>query len=145
MFIVPPKEERRAAEGNSPPSEDPADSFKTYLEYNKVLRTWFVASGVGGPALFLVNEKIAEKLVKANLLREVAALFLIGAAAQILGALANKVSNWYVYWGGYNDRRVDAFVLVHDLAHGMANPRPGAARGRRRAWTRASQRPCGPA
>ncbi|MEW6688062.1 MAG: hypothetical protein AB1452_03115 [Pseudomonadota bacterium] len=86
------------------PEEDPADSFSTYLEYNKVLRTWFVAFGVGGPALFLVNEKIAQHLAKAGLLREVAALFLIGAAAQVLGAFLNKVSNWYVYMGGYQAR-----------------------------------------
>jgi hypothetical protein len=87
-----------------PPEEDPADSFSTYLEYNKVLRTWFVAFGVGGPALFLVNDKIAQQLAKANLLREIAALFLLGAAAQIIGALFNKISNWYVYMGGYQAR-----------------------------------------
>src|SRR5438128_12646573 len=94
---------------DKPAMEDPADSFSTYLEYNKVLRTWFVAFGVGGPALFLVNDKIAQQLVKAGLLREVAALFLLGAAAQILGALLNKISNWYVYMGGYQDRVRDTW------------------------------------
>ena len=92
------------SEPNGHPNEDPADSFKTYLEYNKVLRTWFVAFGVGGPAFFLVNDKIAERLVKAGLLREVAILFLAGAAAQIVGAFLNKVSNWYVYMAGYQAR-----------------------------------------
>lgn len=94
---------------DTPAKEDPADSFKTYLEYNKVLRTWFVAFGVGGPALFLVNDRIAQQLVKAGLLREVAALFLIGAAAQICGALLNKISNWYVYMGGYQVSVRDAW------------------------------------
>jgi hypothetical protein len=89
--------------------EDPADSFSTYLEYNKVLRTWFVAFGVGGPAFLLVNDKIAQQLVKAQLLREVAALFLIGAAAQILGAFFNKIANWYVYMGGYQIRVQDTW------------------------------------
>jgi hypothetical protein len=86
---------------NTQAKEDPAESFSTYLEYNKVLRTWFVAFGVGGPALFLVNDKIAERLVKLGMLREVAALFLIGAAAQIVGALLNKITNWYVYIAAY--------------------------------------------
>lgn len=81
--------------------EDPDDSFKTYFEYNKVLRTWFVAFGVGGPALFLVNEKVAERLAQFGLLRHVATLFLIGAAAQIVGALLNKITNWYSYIAAY--------------------------------------------
>jgi hypothetical protein len=86
-----------------PKEEDPADSFGVYLEYNKILRTWFVAFGVGGPALFLVNEKIAERLASHSLLLDVAALFLIGAAAQIIGALLNKIANWYVYMAGYKE------------------------------------------
>ncbi len=77
------------------------ESFSTYLEYNKVLRTWFVAFGVGGPALFLVNEKIAQRLASAGMLRDVAAFFLIGVAAQIIGALLNKTTNWYVYIAAY--------------------------------------------
>jgi hypothetical protein len=96
--------DRDTSSTQTPREEDPADSFSTYLEYNKVLRTWFVAFGVGGPALFLVNEKIAERLAKSGLLREVAALFLLGAAAQIIGALLNKISNWYVYLAGYQAR-----------------------------------------
>ncbi len=78
---------------------DASDAFSAYAEYNRVLRTWFVAFGVGGPALFLVNEKIAEKLVAAHQLRLVVVMFLIGAVAQILGALLNKIANWYVYIG----------------------------------------------
>lgn len=67
------------------------------LEYNRVLRTWFVAFGVGGPALFLVNEKLAKSLATAGQLRLVVSLFLAGATVQVLGALLNKVANWYVY------------------------------------------------
>jgi hypothetical protein len=88
----------KAIADTQPTDQEPStEYFKTYFEYNKVLRTWFVAFGVGGPALFLVNEKVAERLAQFGLLREVAALFLIGAAAQIAGALLNKVTNWYSY------------------------------------------------
>lgn len=54
---------------------------------------------MGGPALFLVNDKIAARLVAVDQLRLVVALFLIGATAQVLGALLNKIANWYVYVG----------------------------------------------
>jgi hypothetical protein len=79
--------------------DDGSDGFKAYLEYNRVLRTWFVAFGIGGPALFIVNETIGQKLVSAGQLRLVVSLFLLGAAVQVLGALLNKIANWYVYIG----------------------------------------------
>jgi hypothetical protein len=77
--------------------EDASDAISAYLEYNKVLRTWFVAFGIGGPALFLVNEKIAGELAKLGSLRLVAACFLGGAVAQVVCAMINKFANWYVY------------------------------------------------
>jgi len=79
--------------------DDASDAFSAYAEYNRILRTWFVAFGIGGPALFLVNDKIAAKLVAVGQLRWVVALFLVGATAQVLGALLNKIANWYVYIG----------------------------------------------
>lgn len=80
-----------------------ADELSTYLEYNKVLRSWFVAFGVGGPALFLINPAIAKTLVSKGELTRVSILFLLGAAFQVAGALINKACNWYVYRGA-NDR-----------------------------------------
>ena len=74
-----------------------AGSYAAYSEYNKTLRTWLVAFGIGGPALFLVNDTVAKRLVTAGTLKTVAALFLIGTAVQVLSALLNKASNWYVY------------------------------------------------
>ena len=76
---------------------DGSDALRAYLEYNKILRTWFVAFGVGGPALFLVNDQIASKLFDAGQLRAVATLFLLGVAAQIIGTLINKTANYCVY------------------------------------------------
>jgi hypothetical protein len=87
---------RRKA-GATDADDGTASSFLTYFEYNRVLRTWFVAFGIGGPALFLVNENVARRLAEARELELVVVLFLIGAAAQVLGALTNKVANWYVY------------------------------------------------
>lgn len=76
---------------------DGTDNFTTYHEYNKVLRTWFVAFGIAGPALFVVNEGLAKKLVLAGQLENVAILFLAGVTLQVLIAFVNKVANWYSY------------------------------------------------
>ena len=92
-------ESKSRGSGDTPATEedDGSDGFSAYLEYNRVLRTWFVAFGVGGPALFLVNDKLATSLAAADQLRLVVFLFLAGATAQVLGALLNKIANWYVY------------------------------------------------
>jgi hypothetical protein len=79
--------------------EDGANNFPTYLEYNRILRTWFVAFGIGGPALFLANASIAVRLSDTGNLQCVASLFLVGALAQVLGALTNKFANWIIYYG----------------------------------------------
>ena len=70
-----------------------AGSYAAYSECNKTLRTWLVAFGIGGPALFLVNDTAVKRLVTAGTLKTVAALFLIGIAVQVLSALLNKASN----------------------------------------------------
>jgi len=88
---------------NALPTVDGKEEWAAYLEYNKVLRSWFVAFGVGGPALFLINAQIGQKLADNGELRYVSALFLVGAAFQVSGALINKIGNWYVYRGA-NDR-----------------------------------------
>jgi hypothetical protein len=74
-----------------------ATSFAAYSEYNKTLRTWLVAFGIGGPSLFMVNSSIATTLAKSGSLRLVVVLFLVGTALQVLGAALNKFCNWYVY------------------------------------------------
>ena len=74
-----------------------AGSFAAYSEYNKTLRTWLVAFGIGGPALFMTNDTVAKRLATVGTLKMVVALFLVGAGVQVLGALLNKACNWYVY------------------------------------------------
>jgi hypothetical protein len=80
-------------------ADDGTDNYSSYMEYNKVLRSWFVAFGIGGPALLLVNTHIATSLKNGGCLRYVALLLLSGVAAQVAGALLNKHINWYVYDG----------------------------------------------
>ena len=36
-------------------NDERKEYFSAYTEYNKILRTWFVTFGVGGPLLLLAN------------------------------------------------------------------------------------------
>ncbi len=79
------------------------EHFPTYIQYNRMLRTWFVAFGVGGPALFLVHEPLRTRLVAQGAAASVAACFLLGAGAQVLIALFNKIVNWGIYYGDLDE------------------------------------------
>jgi len=76
-----------------------SDNLEKYTEYNKVLRSWFVAFGVGGPAIFLINDEVRNKLIETGEIKVVVFLFLFGATVQISIAFINKVINWYVHQG----------------------------------------------
>jgi len=73
--------------------------FESYAEYNRILRSWFVAFGIGGLALLLVEDKLRAALAASGEARTVATLFLTGVALQILIAVLNKYANWYCYAG----------------------------------------------
>lgn len=76
-----------------------ADSFASYADYNRTLRTWLVAFGIGAPVLFLTNEKLSEKLISAPNAKCIVFAFLAGCFAQVIIALINKITNWCEYYG----------------------------------------------
>lgn len=73
--------------------------FKVYEEYSKELRTWFVAYGIGAPALILTNDTISKAIKAAGASKCIAAFFLIGVSLQISLAVINKVAMWGMYYG----------------------------------------------
>ena len=79
------------------------ENHKSYQEYNKALRTWFVAFGIGGPVLLLTRDSMLLKLSTKMLLKPVALLFILGAAVQIFIALINKIECWYCYYADVNE------------------------------------------
>jgi len=82
----------------APVAEESAkDFFANYAEYNKALRAWFVAFGLGGPALFLVKPELIAPLKASGNLKAVVLAFLGGCALQIGVALLNKICAWYEY------------------------------------------------
>lgn len=73
--------------------------FDSYAEYNRILRSWFVAFGAGGLALFLVEDDLRAALIASGMARPVMLLFLAGSAAQVIVAFLNKYASWYGYAG----------------------------------------------
>ena len=82
---------------------DREEYFKAYEEYSKVLRTWFVAYGIGGPLLLLTNETLAKAIKGSGQGKSLAALFLTGVALQVILAALNKVSMWGIYFGEFKN------------------------------------------
>jgi len=75
------------------------DHFAAYGEYSRVLRTWFVAYGIGGPVLLFTNDSFVHALKTSGTAKYAARLFLSGVALQILLAALNKVAMWTLYFG----------------------------------------------
>lgn len=75
---------------------------KKYMEYNKALRTWFIAFGIGGPVIIFTNEAIYLKIAESGSARWITLLFLAGTALQIVIALLNKHISWCCYYGELN-------------------------------------------
>lgn len=76
-----------------------AEYFKIYEEYSKVLRTWFVAYGIGAPALILTNQSISQAIKASGDSKCIASFFLAGVSLQIVITVVNKVANWGLYYG----------------------------------------------
>lgn len=90
--------------GGGPATGSPAGSppnvegyYANYAEYSKTLRAWLVAYGIGGPVLFLTNDKAANKLATASNAGFVIKLFLVGVVLQIAGTAVNKWAAWHVW------------------------------------------------
>ncbi|MCX6554489.1 MAG: hypothetical protein NTZ12_05665 [Candidatus Aminicenantes bacterium] len=80
-------------------SEDKAEGYHAgYREYNKALRTWLVAFGIGGPVLLITKETVLNRVIQQGKLKSIVTLFLIGAVLQIVIAFINKIECWYSYY-----------------------------------------------
>ena len=83
-------------------SDHSAEYLQAYGEFAKVIRTWFVAYGIGAPVLFLTNEKLSIALKQSGSAKCIAALFMAGVAFQVVIAAANKFSMWGIYYAEIN-------------------------------------------
>lgn len=72
---------------------------EAFDRYEKMLRTWFVAYGIGGPVLFLTQETLRKAFVAAPNAPTIGILFLLGLLAQVLESFLYKMTTWYLYRG----------------------------------------------
>lgn len=96
----------------------PADTHHVaYVAYANILRAWFVAYGVGGPALFLTQPAISLAIRQSGQARGIVSLFLVGVACQVFIALVNKWVNWYLcgYASATRARHPDVFRFLEWL------------------------------
>lgn len=73
--------------------------YKSYAEFSKTLRTWFVGYGIGGPIVLLSNNAAWGWLVKSGQISLIGLLFLLGGVLQVISALLNRHAMWYLYFG----------------------------------------------
>jgi hypothetical protein len=89
----------KPAKAASTPDTWAAEFYAAYDHYSKLLRTWLVAYGIGGPVLLLSSEALLQKLSTSGSAKSVAVLFLVGVVLQVLIATINKAVMWVLYYG----------------------------------------------
>lgn len=73
---------------------DHARFESTYADYNRVLRTWFVAFGAGTPGALLLSVETRVLVAKAEYSALIIWAFAIGVILQISLAVLNKYIAW---------------------------------------------------
>lgn len=73
--------------------------FQNYADYSRTLRAWLVAYGIGGPVLFVTNDKITERVAESCYASEIIVMFLLGVGLQVFLAMVNKWGAWHMYRG----------------------------------------------
>jgi hypothetical protein len=83
------------------PAAGETGHYDAYASVARNLRTWFVAYGIGGPALIVSQEKVYTKLAASGSAGLIAACFLTGVVLQIGITIVNKFAMWFLYRGEY--------------------------------------------
>jgi hypothetical protein len=71
---------------------------EAFDRYEKMLRTWFVAYGIGGPVLLMTQESWRRALATAPNGKWIGVLFLAGVAVQVLESFFYKMCMWQLYY-----------------------------------------------
>ena len=79
------------------PSDDD-DHYEAYTAYAKLLRSWFVAYGIGGPVILLSSDVLRNQVIVSGRAGIIGLLFISGVAFQILIAFVNKTLMWSIYY-----------------------------------------------
>jgi len=72
---------------------------EAFERYESMLRTWFVAYGIGGPILLMTQTSLRTRFLAAPNCACIAILFLLGVAFQVIENFLYKMATWYQYRG----------------------------------------------
>jgi hypothetical protein len=105
-------------------TEDPkpdkaSDFFDEYKDFAKVLQTWFVAYGIGGPVLLLTNDTLRCKIFASGHACCIGAAFLTSVALQVILGFLNKNALWFCYRAAREPRlkRQRVYRVAHRWAY----------------------------
>ena len=76
---MPAEETTQQSSSSTPDQREETGYYHAYAEFAKTLRTWFIAYGIGAPALVLSNKDLWNTVKGSGNLIYIAALFLLGA------------------------------------------------------------------
>lgn len=79
------------------PESKPSEFYDAYAAFARTLRTWFVAFGIGVPALLITSDNARALLVGSGCARRVTCIFLAGVAIQVVTAFLYKSAMCYLY------------------------------------------------
>jgi len=110
------KSKKESAVGSDVAEESKRETgfYEPYVNFARVLRTWFVAYGIGGPVVLLTGQNVAQAILHGPLARTIGYCFLVGVFFQVFHALLNKAAMWYLYIGeiGLIDKSTRRYQLA---------------------------------
>lgn len=84
--------------------------FAAYAGFAGTLRAWLVAYGVGGPALFLTKDRLADRFMHSPYAGAITTLFLLGVGLQVAAAFVYKSTMWFLYVRESNEDKTARFT-----------------------------------
>ena len=94
-----------------PTDED--EAYDAYGRHASTLRNWFIAYGVGGPALVATHDGLIAKISAAHTGALIAVLFLGGVGLQILSTIIYKAAAWSTMdYGSTPEQKVGLWTRV---------------------------------
>jgi len=93
------KKDPRSQENSDPDAPDEAGYYQAYADFAKSLRAWFIAYGIGAPALVLSNKDIWTAVKSSGHFGSIGIFFLAGVTLQVLEAFLYKSAMWHLYVG----------------------------------------------
>ena len=74
-----------------------------FSRYERLLRNWFIAYGIGAPILLLTQNSLRDEFLDSPDRWCIGILFLIGVVSQVAESWLYKMTTWYLFYGEVKD------------------------------------------